>query len=90
MLLSAISPVLCASTPHSILHIALPDSELTILPYSDVVASAQLTILKVSNPDETIIVYANVSAVQFVVLVVFAKVSRNSEIIRMIQRVRLH
>jgi hypothetical protein len=64
LLLTAISLIQCPSIPFiSIFFVFLPHSEPTTLEYVDVVASAQLTILKVSYYDGTIILYSNASAV---------------------------
>jgi hypothetical protein len=59
----------------SIFLVELPHYEVTIIRYVDVVASAPLTILKVSNMDDTIRVYVNASAVQFVFFFELAKQS---------------
>ncbi len=73
LLLSAICLVLCASTPyHSFFHVVLPHIERTITVYVDVVASATITILKVSNTDDTI-PYLNASSVQFVDFIYLSK-----------------
>jgi hypothetical protein len=68
LLLTAICVVRCSSVPFVFFfHVLLTHIEATNLVYADVVASAT-TILIVSKLDVTIIVYANASSVQTVVL----------------------
>ncbi len=58
----------------SILQVSLPHQEITILVYDDVVASALITILIVSNVNATIIVDVNASAVSVAIRVEFSVV----------------
>jgi hypothetical protein len=76
LLLTAICLVICASISSCspILHVFLPHLEATITVYVDVVASAQLTILIVSNTDATIFPYANVSAMWVAICIEFSVV----------------
>jgi hypothetical protein len=86
LLLSAISVIPCGSfSSSSIFDVYLPHFEHTITFYEDVVANAP-TILKVSNPDGTLIVDCNASAVQSVLLIEFAKISN----LRITLSARLH
>ncbi len=92
LLLFAICPVGCTSfsSSSSFLHVVLPHTEPTIRLYGDFVASTKITILKVSNPDVTIIPYFNASAVWFVVLVELAKVSWKCVTPKIVRSVRSH
>ncbi len=79
--LSAINKIQSASVPFlSFFHVNLTHPERTITVYVtvyvDVVASTTITILIVANPDFTIIVDKNASAVWLVVLVQFSKKNR--------------
>ena len=66
--------ILSASIPFlSILLVVIPHTEATTFLYFNVMASAQLTILIVSNMDGTIIRDENASAVHYVVFVEFSK-----------------
>jgi hypothetical protein len=62
------------------LEVDLTHIEVTILEYFDVVASAPITILKVTNSDGTIFEHFDAFSVQIVVPIYFSKFSTSKPI----------
>ncbi len=75
LVLNAICPIRSATIPSpSIFLVYLPQSEIIIIVYVDVFASAITTILKVSNSDVTIIEYFNAFTVFLTICIDFSVV----------------